>query len=172
MEQNIQIDYLEKSNKKLKKEIQELRRKLKSYKYDDMTGLLRRTDFNDRFDELFHNYDSFGHRFIIAMVDLNGLHEINRLYDMEAGDEFIIRIANILKELFEDSNIFRIGGDEFMILKKGNDIEHFNERLNKIPDSEVFSVTTQDGYKTEAEMFRAVDAGIIAKKKKNSSGRK
>jgi len=166
------IEYLEKANKKLKREVQDLRNKLKSYKYDDMTGLLRRSDFNDRFDEMYHNYEEFGHRFIIAMVDLNGLHELNRLFDFEAGDEFIIKVANQLKELFEDSSIFRIGGDEFMILKKGNNIDEFNERLDTVLDCEVYSVTTQDGYETESEMFNAVDAGIIERKKKNCKERK
>jgi diguanylate cyclase (GGDEF)-like protein len=160
----VKIEYLEKANKKLKQEIQKLRQTIKNYKYDTLTGLLRRSDFNDRFDELFYEHKEFGHRFILAMVDLNGLHEINRDVSFEAGDEFIIHVANQLKELFEDSNIFRIGGDEFMLLKRGNDIEDFDKRLELIEDCETFSVTTQDGYECESEMFNAVDDGIIAKK--------
>ena len=167
----IKIEYLEKTNKKLKQEIQKLRNVVKSYKYDSLTGLLKREDFNDRCDELFYSYIEFGHRFILGMVDLNGLHSINRDISFEAGDEFIKDVSNKLNELFEDSTIFRIGGDEFCILKRGNDIDSFNERLDKLKCCETFSVTTQEGYETESEMFNAVDAGIIKKKQKNSTSR-
>jgi len=171
MTQKEKIEYLEKSNQRLKKEVQKMRQIIKNYKYDEMTGLLRRADFNDRFDELWFSYTEHGHRFILAMIDLNGLHELNRDVDMNAGDDFIISTANKIKQLFEDSNSFRIGGDEFMILKRGNDIEDFNERLKQIPNCEVFSVTTQDGYESESEMFNAVDAGVIKQKLKHKTGR-
>ena len=118
-------EYLEKANSKLKQEVQKLRLTIKNYKYDSLTGLLRRADFNDRFDEMWYANKEFGHRFILAMIDLNGLHALNRDVSFEAGDEFIQKVANELKDLFEDSIIFRIGGDEFMILKRGNDIKDF-----------------------------------------------
>jgi len=171
MTQKEKNEYLERTNEKLKQEIQKLRTIIKNYKYDSLTGLLRRSDFTDRFDELWYEHKEFGHRFILGMVDLNGLHALNRDVSFEAGDEFILRVANELKEKFEDSNIFRYGGDEFMILKRGNDIEHFNERLNSIDNVEVFSVSTNDGYETEADMFNAVDDGIISKKGKNGTER-
>ena len=165
MNQKEKIEYLEKANKKLKSEIQKLRQTIKNYKYDTLTGLLRRSDFNDRFDELWYSYKEFGHRFILAMIDLNGLHDLNRDIGFEAGDEFIINTADKLKELFEDSNIFRIGGDEFMLLKRGNDIDEFRERLDKIENCEAYAVSTNDGFETEADMFNAVDNGVIEKKK-------
>jgi len=164
-------EYLEKANTKLKQEVQKLRLIIKNYKYDSLTGLLRRSDFNDRFDEMWYAYKEFGHRFILAMIDLNGLHALNRDVSFEAGDEFIQTVANQLKDKFEDSIIFRIGGDEFMILKRGNDIGEFNKRLNSIDGVEVFSTTTQDGHETEVDMFNAVDDGIIKKKEKNGSER-
>ena len=111
-------------------------------------------------------YKEFGHRFILAMVDLNGLHALNRDVSFEAGDEFIQKVANELKEKFEDSIIFRIGGDEFMVLKRGNDIGEFNKRLESIQGVEVFSTTTQDNHETEVDMFNAVDDGVISKKTK------
>jgi len=171
MTQKEKNEYLEKTNTKLKQEVQKLRLIIKNYKYDSLTGLLRRSDFNDRFDEMWYSYKEFGHRFILAMVDLNGLHALNRDVSFEAGDEFIQKVANDLKEKFEDSIIFRIGGDEFMILKRGNDINDFNKRLESIEGVEVFSTTTQDGHKAEVDMFNAVDDGVISKKNKNGSER-
>ena len=165
MKDKEKILYLEKSNNQLKQEVQKLRAKIKSYKYDELTGFLRRKDFNDRFDEMWHEYNEFGHRFIMAMVDLDGLHELNRELSFEAGDEFIVTVADQIKLHFEDSNLFRIGGDEFMILKRGNDKEDFDSRLNLIENCTVFSVAVQDGFGTEVDMFNAVDDGIKERKK-------
>ena len=163
------LDYLEKQNNKLKSEVQELRKVIKSYKYDDLTGLLRRADFNTRIDEMWHAYEEFKHHFMIAMIDLNGLHELNRkpeLGGFEAGDEFIQRVANRLKDLFSDSTIFRIGGDEFIVLKQGSDIEDFNSKLTKVEDCEVGSTFTSGDlvFTDHTEMFIYVDAEIIDKK--------
>lgn len=160
------IDFLEKNISKLKQEVQKLRLVIKNYKYDSLTGLLRRSDFNDRFDELWYYHKEFGHRFILAMLDLNGLHELNRSVSFEAGDELIINVANQLKNSFEDSNIFRAGGDEFVILKRGNDVDGFIERLNTIDNIEYGVVTTQENYESEQEMFNRVDEIIISKKNK------
>ena len=170
MNKQDKIEYLEKSNKNLKAEIQKLRQVIKSYKYDKLTGLLLRSDFQDRLDELWYEWENFGHRFIIAMVDLDGLHDLNRDISFEAGDDFIKQVADEIKAVFEDSNVFRAGGDEFMILKRGNDYKFFNERLDKISRSTVASVIIDEAnvkeYNLENEqaVFNKVDALVIAKK--------
>jgi len=165
MKNEEKIEYLEKANKQLKQEVQKLRIKIKNYKYDELTGLLRRKDFNDRFDEMWHEYKEFGNRFIMAMIDLDGLHELNREISFEAGDDFIRRVSDDMKNLFEDSNLFRIGGDEFMILKRGNDKEFFDERLQSIESCTCFSVSVVNGFDSEIDMFNAVDDGIKENKR-------
>jgi diguanylate cyclase (GGDEF)-like protein len=165
MDEKGKIKLLEKSVKKLKGEIRNLKNLIKQYKYDDLTGFLKRADFNDRFDELWYEWENFGHRFIIAMVDLNGLHELNREMSFEAGDEFITETADQLKELFEDTNIFRVGGDEFMLLKRGNGEKDFIKRLEQLNNVE-FGISTSysKNYESAAELFNNVDTQIIKKK--------
>ena len=166
------IRYLEKSNTALKQEVQKLRQIIKSYKYDKLTGFLLRSDFQDRLDEMWYEFNEFGHRFIIAMIDLDGLHDLNRDISFEAGDDFIKQISNELKEHFEDSNLFRVGGDEFMILRRGNNIENFLEKLNNITRSTTaaFLVNKENVKKfninNEQEIFNTIDAMVIAKKPK------
>jgi diguanylate cyclase (GGDEF)-like protein len=165
MDDKGKIKLLEKSVKKLKAEVRDLKNLIKQYKYDDLTGFLKRADFNDRFDELWYEWENFGHRFIVAMVDLNGLHELNREMSFEAGDEFITETADQLKELFEDTNIFRVGGDEFMLLKRGNGEDKFVERLEKLTNIEYGVATSYSGnYENAAELFNDVDSQIIKKK--------
>ena len=165
MEDKEKIIYLEKSNNKLKREIQELRNKIKKYKYDSLTGLLRREDFCDRLEEFWYNYTEFGHNFILAMVDINGLHALNRDIGFDAGDELIISVANQLKENFSDSVIARYGGDEFLILCKGSNKDDFDKRLEVISDSETYSIFSNETYENIGEIFCAVDDGVTRKKK-------
>lgn len=173
MNKQDKIEYLEKSNNNLKQEIQKLRHIIKTYKYDKLTGLLLRSDFHDRLEELLYEFNEFNHRFIIAMVDLDGLHDLNRDISFEAGDEFIKQIADELKEHFEDSNLFRVGGDEFMILKRGYDIDGFVEQLNKITRSTTSSflvnkeTAEEFNISNEQDLFNKVDSVVIDKKSKS-----
>jgi len=170
MKDKEKILYLEKSNSNLKKEVQKLRGIIKNYKYDKLTGLLLRSDFHDRLDEMWYEFNEFGHRFIIAMVDLDGLHALNRDVSFEVGDEFIKDVANEIKLNFEDSNIFRVGGDEFLILRRGNDHVNFVKKLDKINKSTVASFLVNKesvdelNIENEQDVFNIVDSMVISKK--------
>ena len=88
----------------------------KAYK-DGLTGLENRTaylEYVQELDELIQNDENCG--FTVAMFDLNGLKEINDGQGHDKGDETIIRAAGILTGSFPDARIFRIGGDEFVVI--------------------------------------------------------
>ena len=50
------------------------------------------------------------------MFDINGLKEVNDTKGHESGDVLIRSAADILAKSFEDARIFRIGGDEFVVI--------------------------------------------------------
>lgn len=52
----------------------------------------------------------------IAFADLNGLKTVNDDEGHEAGDKLLIRASALLKIVFADYDIYRSGGDEFVIL--------------------------------------------------------
>jgi len=62
----------------------------------------------------------------IILVDLNNLHKINREQGYEAGDKFIIDTVKKIKEEMKkqkvSGRIFRIGGDEFLIVYQPYDV--------------------------------------------------
>ena len=163
--QNTEIQNLKSQVEKLKKEVQK-------YKYDSLTGLCRRGDFQTRLEEMWYEYNEFGHRFIAAMIDIDGLHNLNRTAGgLEAGDELIKSVVNQIKENFEDSNIFRWGGDEFVILKRGNYHNEFKKRLNLINNSTVASVqidsSVVNNILCEQDIINFIDESIIKQKSKN-----
>ncbi len=94
-----------------KKYIEEL--KILSYT-DQLTKLHNRQFMEEQLIELrkIENYP-----ISIISADLDGLKEVNDSLGHQAGDELLRRFANILIESHENyDEIFRIGGDEFLIL--------------------------------------------------------
>ena len=66
----------------------------------------------------------YNNPFSLAVVDVNGLKEINDTYGHLAGDAVLKEFASIAKGVLRQSDIiFRYGGDEFTIILPGVDEE-------------------------------------------------
>jgi len=65
--------------------------------------------------------------FAVAVCDVNGLKHINDTLGHKAGDEYIRQAATLICDHFKHSPVFRIGGDEFVVLLDGADHENMNE---------------------------------------------
>ena len=57
--------------------------------------------------------------FAIIVFDLNGLKEINDRYGHEKGDETIVEAAAVLRQAFNEGRLYRVGGDEFVVILEG-----------------------------------------------------
>ena len=68
----------------------------------------------------------------VIFLDINGLKDINDVYGHDKGDESIIQAAQYMKEVFPDAWIYRIGGDEFVILYLNIDEALFYEKINEM----------------------------------------
>ena len=113
---------------------------------DLLTGVRNRNLMNNRVDEFTaENYvkpKSLG----IVFADLNGLKRINDEKGHEAGDLLIRRAAGFLKSVFDEDEIYRAGGDEFMIISENCTQKSLDEKVRQLrelsePDKEVsFSI--------------------------------
>ena len=84
-----------------------------SYSHDTLTGLLNRSLFETDLRTLqASEYDSM----VCTYIDAVGLHEINNHLGHRSGDAMLCFIANAARKFFVSSRIYRIGGDEFVIL--------------------------------------------------------
>lgn len=63
-------------------------------------------------------------RFGIIMVDLNHLKAINDSYGHEKGDAYLVGSCRQLCSAFTHSPVYRIGGDEFVVVLEGEDYEN------------------------------------------------
>lgn len=80
--------------------------------YDGLTGVHNRNALQQRIDELEKTKGSLG----VVFADLNGLKAINDLYGHAAGDIALCEVASLLSKQFGNTNIYREGGDEFIVL--------------------------------------------------------
>lgn len=64
----------------------------------------------------------------VLMCDLNGLKKVNDLQGHDAGDQFIARTAQILKGIYGEENVYRMGGDEFVALVMNTTIKECEEK--------------------------------------------
>jgi diguanylate cyclase (GGDEF)-like protein/PAS domain S-box-containing protein len=88
--------------------------------HDSLTGLLNRTKLDSVMYDLLETPESVKTNFFaLAYIDLDGFKLINDQYGHDYGDEVLLTVASRLKTnySFADS-IFRLGGDEFLILVK------------------------------------------------------
>lgn len=105
---------------------------------DALTGVRNKISYDDNVARLENDLKQGIARFGIAMIDLNGLKKHNDLYGHECGDAAIVRLCDIVCDVFDHSPVFRIGGDEFAVILTNRDydnieslVETFNKKLEE-----------------------------------------
>lgn len=66
----------------------------------------------------------------IVMVDMNGLKGINDNYGHEKGDKAICSLCDVLCSIFKRSPVFRIGGDEFVVVVENQDFKNLEKNVD------------------------------------------
>ena len=72
--------------------------------------------------------------FAIVMLDVNDLKKVNDTAGHQAGDQYLRDACKIICNTFKRSPVFRVGGDEFAVIAKGDDYEHIEELVEKLSD--------------------------------------
>lgn len=84
---------------------------------DPLTGLYNRRFLDEYQSIVFVRAERYQKIIGFMLLDLNGFKSINDTYGHKIGDEVLVHTARILKEQTRlNESIFRIGGDEFLIL--------------------------------------------------------
>jgi diguanylate cyclase (GGDEF)-like protein len=94
-----------------------LRRKANT---DFLTGFYNRFYLNELKND-FSGKTNVG----FSYIDINNLKAVNDLLGHSSGDELIKKVADNLREYFDGSFIFRVGGDEFVVITYGLDKDSF-----------------------------------------------
>jgi diguanylate cyclase (GGDEF)-like protein len=129
-------------------------------------------------------------RFVLCFIDIDKLKYVNDNYGHILGDQYILKVANTIKEFSDEAIVSRIGGDEFLILDSSFSIDEAKDRLaillknleyNQCSDRSCVKYSFSygvierqiDDISTVEELLRRVDQQMYALKdsKKNLSER-
>ncbi len=78
--------------------------------------------------------------FAVAVCDVNGLKRINDTQGHKAGDEYICAASRMVCEIFTHSPVYRIGGDEFIVIMTGRDYDNREELMRMLHDLSVVHI--------------------------------
>ena len=97
---------------------------------DSLTGVKNRNVMNNRIDQIVAGRKPSPDAVIFA--DLNGLKRMNDDQGHISGDKVLRSAAEILQYVFPDEDVYRAGGDEFMVLVSNITENELNTRVAKI----------------------------------------
>ncbi len=94
--------------------------------HDDLTGLLNRNSLVNYLDHV----DGESLKSLGALsVDINGLKNFNKEFGREYGDEVVIRVGEVLEEYFRGGDVYRLTGDEYLVLAEDRTYEDFTKQI-------------------------------------------
>ena len=134
---------------------------LKQMNYiDTLTGLKNRNSYFKRLQELQKSQQPVG----VVFLDINGLKKANDTHGHTYGDSLIVRASTLLTKVFKN-DIYRIGGDEFVVLCINSERNEFYSLVDKLRkkaehDSECklsIGAKWDDGVSSIADLVAAAD---------------
>ena len=127
---------------------------------DLLTGVFNRNAMNDRVDALENARHKPDDPVCVIFVDLNGLKQVNDTDGHFAGDLLLKDAALTLQKHFPEYEVYRTGGDEFMILALNADRGRLEQRIiglkNAVSDPNSVCFAVGYSFKTIAEISAAM----------------
>ena len=112
---------LKELNARLERQATELER---LSRLDDLTGLSNRRAFGARLEAEVIRAGRGGTPLALVMLDIDNFKEINDRFSHTVGDDVLRRVAGVLRHnLREVDMCARFGGDEFVVVMPGTDLE-------------------------------------------------
>lgn len=112
------------------KPIQELNEVAKQVAYrDSMTGVKNKTAYMEAVKSLENRMRIGVPEFGLVVLDVNELKNMNDTYGHDVGDSLIISASKMICNTFKRSPVFRIGGDEFVVILENEDYKNYQQLL-------------------------------------------
>ena len=151
---------------------------------DALTGIRNKKAYDSEIRRLEWEMQDGFTEFGIAMIDLNFLKRINDTYGHEQGNVAIKKLCRMSCLIFQHSPVFRIGGDEFVVILLGDDyknvdvlMEEFNRQLDEMKTDAAMEpwerISASIGYalydpeidSSVANIFKRADKAMYVRKK-------
>ena len=99
---------------------------------DALTGLYNKAAYDRDVIKINQQINEGTAEFAIVMSDINYLKDINDRFGHENGDKYIIGVCNIIRDVYQNSPIYRVGGDEIVVILQGEDYQNRNRLLKTV----------------------------------------
>lgn len=97
------------------------------YWQDSLTGLLNRNAYDSDVEQL--RSADIG-AVVCVYADIIGLHEVNNHLGHKQGNRMLCEFADAARAFFGDDRLYRIGGDEFVIISSAHTEAQTRKQLN------------------------------------------
>lgn len=154
--------------------------------HDPLTGVSSRVSYDrevEKIDRQISEDVTLVH-FAICECDLNDLKKINDTFGHDTGDNYIRSCCKKICDFFKHSQVFRVGGDEFVIIMKNEDyvcsdiieqkirtfvydeLEDPDEGVHKVSFAWGLSKFNPKEDRTVADVLKRADEAMYENKKK------
>jgi diguanylate cyclase (GGDEF)-like protein len=122
---------------------------------DALTGIRNKRGYETEIQRINKGIAMGNTKVGVVMVDMNDLKEVNDKYGHEKGDKVICSLCDMLCSVFKRSPVFRIGGDEFVVVVSNYDYANLESNVAKFKKSVDHNV-----HESELEPWERASAAI------------
>lgn len=118
---------------------------------DSLTGLFNRRAYDRTLKSIKSKETIY-----VAFCDLNGLKKVNDEQGHQAGDQYLLGFSNIISKYFIHDFIYRISGDEFVVIARTVNEKDFSNCVNNLANeinanNSIASLGTAKGLGSDAK---------------------
>ena len=176
----IGIENIDEEVRKEEEQLRELTTQREFARKDELTGVKNKNAYKE-FEESMQRKIVSGAAispFAIIVCDINNLKIINDTSGHKVGDEYIIEASKLICETFTHSPVYRIGGDEFVVVLNAGDYINREKLLKQIRAVVIKNIGRKEGVviatgladydsindKTLSDVFERADARMYENK--------
>ena len=137
---------------------------------DELTGLYNRKSYNDRLQEFLALKKRYDITFSMLMYDIDDFKIVNDNYGHDNGDKVLIDMSALIEShIRENDYLFRIGGEEFIIIFSETSLDKAKVIAEKIRKKVSSTLFTSENLKITisiglSEVLKEDDASTIFKR--------
>jgi diguanylate cyclase (GGDEF)-like protein len=143
----IGFENIDEQVKKEEAQLRELTTQREFARKDELTGVKNKNAYQE-FEEAMQRKISAGTAispFAVIVCDINNLKIINDTAGHKVGDEYIIEASKLICTTFTHSPVYRIGGDEFVVILNAGDYINREKLLKQIRSEVIKNIGKKEG---------------------------
>ena len=140
------FDYIDEEAKKEKEHILQLKLANEMARKDELTGIKNKTSYHEYEEALIKDMMAgICDPFALVVCDINDLKQVNDAKGHQAGDEYIRSACRMICKVFAHSPVFRVGGDEFVVILHGEDYFERDDLLSELQSKVTENINDGEG---------------------------